>query len=266
MLNRTKLLFATTALIASAPLAPAMAAAPMGFAGTLSGAYGSSSCDGCDSTDAWTIGGSGAFGLGTGDFGAQVDASYNSVSDVDVFGLGGSLFWAPAMGRAGATIFWGTADESGVNVDALTYGVFGEWYAGNAITIGVKGGGLSLSADAYGLSDSESGGYVGAALTGYIIPNLALQGDITFSSVADLDTTNYGIGAEFLISEMVPISIFGGYSRSNVEFFGVDADVDTWMIGLRFYAGSGGPTLVDKHRNGTLGWAGATNVNSLIAP
>jgi hypothetical protein len=262
-----KLLVATTALVLSAtPFAPAMAAAPMGFAGALSGAYGSSSCDGCDSTDAWSIGGSGAFGLGMRDFGAQLDASYNSVSDVDVFGIGGSLFWAPVMGRAGATIFWATADESGVNVDGLTYGVFGEYYAGNAITIAAKGGGLSLSADAYGFSDTESGGYIGGALTGYVIPNLAIQGDITFSSVADLDTTTYGIGAEFLVSDMVPIAIFGGYSRSNVEVFGFDADVDTWMIGLRFYAGAAGPTLVDKHRNGTLGWAGATNVNSLIAP
>ena len=266
-MNNTKLLVATTALIASVPFASAMAAAPMGFAGTLSGAYGSSSCDGCDSTDAWTIGGSGAFGLGAGgQFGGQIDASYNSVSDVDVFGLGGSLFWAPAMGRAGGTIFWATADESGVNVDGFTYGVFGEYYVGNAITIAAKGGGLSLSADAYGFSDTETGGYIGGALTGYIIPNLAIQGDITFSSVSDLDTTNYGIGAEFLVSEMVPISIFGGYSRSNVEIFGIDADVDTWMIGLRFYAGAAGPTLVDKHRNGTVGWAGATNVNSLIAP
>ena len=266
MSNRMKLLVATTALIATAAFEPAMAAAPMGFAGTLSGAYGSSSCDGCESTDAWSIGGSGAFGLGMGNFGGQIDASYNSVSDVDVFGIGGSLFWAPVMGRAGATIFWASADEGGVNVDSLTYGVFGEYYAGNAITIAAKGGGLSLSADAFGYSDSESGGYIGGALTGYIIPNLAIQGDITFSSVADLDTTAYGIGAEFLVSEMVPIAIFGGYTRTNVEFLGVDGDADTWMIGVRFYAGAAGPTLVDKHRNGTLGWAGSTSVNSLIAP
>ncbi len=39
MLNRTKLLLATTALVATVPLAPAMAEAPQGFAGTLSGEY-----------------------------------------------------------------------------------------------------------------------------------------------------------------------------------------------------------------------------------
>jgi hypothetical protein len=277
MLSRNNLLLGASALLLSAaPLTAADAAAPMGFAGAIGGAYGQSSCEGCDSSDAWTLGGSGAFGFGPS-FGAQVDASYSGANDNDIFGLGGSLFWAPVFGRLGASVQWQTTDDdfSGftIDVNALTYGVFGEFYLGNFLTVAAKGGGLSVDFDDGTVSATETGSYAAAALTGYVMPNLALQADVTFGGIDDffdsgesLDTTAFAVGAEYLVSEMVPVAIFGGYSFGNVEFLGVDTDVDTWVIGVRFYFGAAGPTLVDKHRNGSLGWVGATNVNALITP
>jgi len=277
MLNRTKLLLASTALVVSVPIAPAMAAAPMGFAGTIGASYGQVDCDDCgDSSDAWTIDGSGAFGFGPM-FGGQVDVGYTSLDETDLFGVGGSLFWAPAMGRAGVSLLWQTTEQDlfgfDVDVDGLTYGVFGEYYVGDYFTIGAKGGGVSVNFDAGGADDDVSGSYIGAALTGYVMPNLAIQGDVLFTGVddflgsdEDLDTTTFTIGAEYLVSEMVPIAIYGAYSFGNTEIAGEDLDTNKWTIGARFYFGAGGPTLVDKHRNGTLGWVGRTSSTSFIAP
>jgi hypothetical protein len=278
MLKVKSFLLASGALVLGAlPLSPAMAAAPLGFAGTVGASYGQADCDGCgDSSDAWGINGSGAFGFG-GAFGGQIDVGYSSIEETDLFGIRGSLFWAPAMGRLGATVSWQTTDVEDfgfdIDVDGLTYGVFGEYYFGNVVTLGAKGGGISVNFDGGGLDDDQTGSYVGAALTGYIMPNLAIQGDVLFTGADDffgtgddLDSTTFTIGAEYLVSEMVPIAIFGSYSFGNVDFGGDDVDTNKWTIGARFYFGSGGPTLVDKHRNGTLHWIGATDATSLISP
>jgi len=278
MLKKFNLLIATSALaIGAVPFSPAMAAAPMGFAGTVGASYGQVDCDGCDdSSDAWGIAGSGAFGFG-GAFGAQIDVGYSSIEETDLFGIGGSAFWAPAMGRLGATVSWQTTEEDvfgvDIDVDGLTYGVFGEYYLGNILTIGAKGGGVNINFDAGGVDEDQSGSYIGAALTGYIMPNLAIQGDVLFTGTddffgtgEDLDSTTFTIGAEYLVSEMVPIAIFGAYSMGNVEIAGTDVDTDKWTIGARFYFGSGGPTLVDKHRHGTLHWIGSTDAMSFISP
>jgi len=216
MLNRTKLLLASTALIASVPFAPAMAAAPTGFVGTVGASYGQSDCDGCgDSVDDWTIDGSGAFGFGPA-LGGQLDVGYRSIEDTDLFGVGGSLFWGPAFGRAGVSLRWESTELDPLDVDGLTYGVFGEYYFGDYLTVGAKGGGANVNFDAGGADLDQSGWYIGGALTGYVLPNLAIQGDILFTSADDflgsdenLDTTIFTIGAEYLVSEMVPISVYG---------------------------------------------------------
>src|SRR5688572_6093639 len=103
MKAKTLLLASCTLLLGTAPFTAANAAAPMGFAGMVGAAYGQTSCDGCESSDDWTLNGAGAFGFGPA-FGAQVDVGYRSLEDTDLFGLGGSLFFAPAFGRLGATV------------------------------------------------------------------------------------------------------------------------------------------------------------------
>ena len=264
MQHRAKLLAGVCGLLlSSAALQPAMAAAPVGFAGTIGGSYGQTSCDGCDNEDIWNINGSAAFGFSP-NFGGELDAGYTGVSgtgfDINLWGVGGSVFWAPGMGRAGATVQYSTFSESGFSPDFFSYGVFGEYFASPYFTLAAKGGGLSIS----GSGLSESGGYIGAALIGYPLPNLAITPAIEFMSVSDLDVTNYGISAEYLISETVPISVFAGYTHSTLSAFGSDLDGDQWMIGFRFYTNGNGSTLVERHRQGTLGWAGSANFTSFI--
>ena len=262
MLNRTTLLGGVCALALSAiPFTSAMAEAPMGFAGSLGASYGQTSCNGCSTSDNWTVGGSGAFGF-TPMFGGEIDAGYaNSSSSgfsADIWGVGGSLFWAPAFGRVGGSVAYATTNSGG-NANIVTFGGFGEYFASNFFTVGLKGGGFSFSASGF----SDTGGYVGGAVTGYPLPNLAILGSIDYASISGVDITNFGIGAEYLVSEMVPISIGAGYQRTQASFGGSSADADTWMIALKFYFG-GGLSLVERQRNGTLGWAGNTNLNTLF--
>ena len=263
MLNRTTLLGAVCAAALTAiPLTSAMAEAPMGFAGTLGASYGQTSCSGCGTTNDWNVGGSGAFGF-TPMFGGEIDAGYANSSgggiSADIWGVGGSLFWAPAFGRVGGSVAYATTNSGG-SADIVTFGGFGEFYASNFFTIGLKGGGFSFSTTGF----SDTGGYVGGAVIGYPLPNLAITGSIDYATISSVDLTNFGIGAEFLVSEMVPISIGAGYQRTHVSFGGSTGDADTWMVALKFYFG-GGMSLVDRQRNGALGWAGNTNLNTIFS-
>ncbi len=264
MKHRTTLFGAISVIALSAiPFTSAMAAAPMGFAGTLAGSYSNVSCDGCNSADVWNVNGSAAFGFNP-IFGGEIDAGYNNVSSggssIDLWGIGGSLFWAPPMGRAGATFQYANFGVSGFNVNTYSYGVFGEYFASPNITVGLKGGGLTLSN-----SGSESGGYVSAALIGYIIPDVAITPFVDYTSISSLDTTNFGIGAEWLVSHAIPIAIFGGYTRSHINISGLGSgDTNTFTIGLRIYTNGNGNTLVERHRNGTLGWAGSSDFTSVM--
>jgi hypothetical protein len=271
MLNRTKLLLATTALASSVSVAPAMAEAPVGFAGNAAVSYSNLSVDDFDdSADTWSVQGSGAFGFSEM-FAGQLDLNYNNLSvedeDLDVWGIGGALFWNPIWGRLGASLHYNAASvDTGfgdLDIDLFQYGAFGEWFAGNFVTLGAKAGGVSYSFDD---DDSESGWYVGGALTGYLMPNLALNGNVDFIGLSDvdLDMTNYGIGAEFLVSQTLPISVFGGYTRSNIDAGGFDLDSDIWSIGVRIYTNGNGVTLVERHRNGAVGAIGNLATGSLF--
>jgi len=232
----------------------------MGFAGTLGAAYNNTSCSGCGSTDTWSVDGSAAFGFNP-TFGGEIDGTYNNASSLDIWGVGGSLFWAPAMGRAGATFMFNTTSNSGVSADAYSYGAFGEYYASPNITVGLKGGGTTLSGSGF----SQTGGYVGAALIGYVIPNLAFTPFVDYTGISGLHVTNFGISAEWLVSQTIPVAIFGGYTRSHVSFSGLGSgDTNTFTIGLRIYTNGNGNTLVERHRNGTLGWAGSAGGTSLL--
>jgi hypothetical protein len=248
-------------------LLPALAAADStyGLRGTITGDYANTQVKGAPHTDAWGVDGSAVVGLGAPDVDAELDGSYhhlsNSGADANVWNVGGSAFWAPGPGRLGATVTYTSLDfsgaASGVNAHATTYGAFGEYYFENMLTLGAKGGGLDGTLGISGLgSGSATGSYLGGEVVGYLSPDFALSGTVDHYAIHSAHLTSYTASGEYLISETMPLSIFGGYT--NTQFSSGLGHANTWFAGLRFYL-DGAPTLIDHQRNGTLGWIGSSN-------
>ena len=239
----------------------AFATAPAVFAGTISADYANTNLSGGGaSADSWGFNAAGAFGLGVSDIGAQIDGSYHRSSasgiDANQWLVGGSIFWAPGdMWRIGPNVTYRAIDftgaASGLDVHATSYGVFGELFVSDAITIGVKGGGADGSVNVSGFgSGSASGGYVGGELTGYVLPDLAIKGSIDYVDIDSAKVTSYGIGFEYLLSEDTPFSLFAGYNY--VDISGASGHANNWLVGLKFYTDQPAP-LVARHRTGTVG-------------
>jgi len=121
----------------------------------------------------------------------------------------------------------------------------------------VKGGWLSSG----GAPQGGNGNYVGAALSGYFIPNLALTGGVEYATKLSghgcqtcgrngVNATALEIAAEFLFSEDYGVSGFAGYTHTNFSSQGDDFDDNAFRVGLRWYTGGG--MLIDRHRNGNL--------------
>jgi hypothetical protein len=244
-----------TATIGLALSAPAFADAPQGFAGTLSGSYTDwNFSNGGGNANLWSTNGQAAFGLGMQDLAAEFDGGYHSVSNgsagnLDIWNVGGHLFWAPAAPwRVGGTLQYESLSGFGANTHLYQYGAFGEYYFNDMVTLGLNGGGWSGRQGTFGTGNS--GGYVGGGATAYVMPDLALTGQINYFSGDNAHLTNYTAQAEYLVSESTPVSVFGGYTFTDVP--GPKNHIDQWLIGVKFYTSGNGTTLVDKHRNGAL--------------
>jgi hypothetical protein len=250
----------------------------MGFAGMADASYTNTSFDDNGSgNDGWNT-----FGLGAAiafpideiaGFNWQLDASYFSSSGDDsssiTWNLGGSLFWAGPGSRFGININYNTLTDYGSQTNG---GLFTEWYFGN-ITAQAKGGWLWGG----GTAASGRGNYLGAGLAGYFMPNFGISAAVTWADLVtsatqgwpcygptcgrrDLTHTDFGIEGEFLVSETLPISIYGGYQYTNASISenisnpylsDDDWNSNTFYIGLRYYMGGMG-TLIERHRNGNL--------------
>ena len=165
------------------------------------------------------------------------------------------------MGRIGGTVGYNGLSGSGAGTFNVTnYGGFAEWYAAPMFTVGVKGGGATASAGGFG---SGSATYVGGEAVVYALPDLALNADIDYLSISGGNLTSYGGTAEWLVSEHVPVSVYGGYTYS--EFSGGGGHLSTWMVGLKFYLnGNGASTLADRQRTGNANWGTETNLINTV--
>ena len=237
---------------------PAAAATLTGFAGTVTTSYGQDNPEDGENIKNWLLGGSVAGPLSDlPNLNFQFDASYdhNWADDfsAEVWNLGGSAFWANNDGRVGINVNYRTETHFGHDTN---YGVFGEWYFGN-ITGMAKGGWLSGG----GAANGGNGNYLGAAISGYFIPDLALTGGVEWAQRitgmgcqvcgrTGANVTALEVAAEFLFSEDYGVSGFASYSHDQFSSQGDDFNDNVWRIGLRWYTGGG--SLIDRHRNGTL--------------
>jgi hypothetical protein len=232
-----KILAASSVLAFTAlTAAPAMA----DFSGTVAGSYANLDLGGPGSTDVWggTAAATATFG---GNWGVEGDLDYHNISgagSADLWAFGGNVFWRGMNTRIAGSVMY--HDVPGGN--ATNYGVGAEWFAGDQFTIAVKGGGLSGS--------GSDGGYVGGNVKWYAMPNLALSGTVDYADQGGSLTTEK-LQAEWLISESTPISIYGGYQHVDLAGPG---DGNVFFVGIKLYANAGGGALVDRQRNGSLGY------------
>jgi len=263
MTKLTKILGTASVLaIAAFATGPVSAATLTDFSGALTTSFGwtDTDIDNVDTGKDWLIGGSVAGPLSDlPNLNFQLDASYdhNWADDfsAEVWNLGGSAFWAGNDGRIGINFNYETTTHFGHTTNG---GVFGEWYFGN-LTGMAKGGWISTGGSSFG----GHGNYMGAAVSGYFIPDLAITGGVDWAQ----DVTGFGcqtcgrtginstaleIAAEFLFSEEYGVSGFAGYTRATLGFGDGEDDFDdnAFRIGLRWYTGGG--SLIDRHRNGNL--------------
>jgi hypothetical protein len=214
----------------------------------------------------------------------DIDTCFDGDQSRIVWNLGGSLFLSFPQSRWGINVNYETITDFGSETNA---GLFLEWYLAN-FTLAAKGGWLLGG----GTPNGGRGNYLGGQVGGYFIPNLWVGGSVTWSNVITGSTlvgggvvmppcfgatcgrrgsseTNYTLDAEFLVSASLPISIFGGYTFSDMNLGenvsnpslagGAESDANTFFIGVRFYMGGMG-SLADMHRNGNLrGWLRGAN-------
>jgi hypothetical protein len=215
--------------------------------GTIAGQYSSLDVGGGSDVDAW-FGDVGAVYNGGIGVGGQANLGFGTLdgagSEADLWGIGGALSYRMDDFKAGAGMQYQSLGEGGSDINVTNYGVAGEAYFGDMMTVAGRFGGFSGS-------PSTDGWYIGGGAAIYPIPNLALMGDYDLADPdGSGDITSYGVGAEFLPFATVPVTIGGGYSNSQ-GFFG--DDVDVWRISLKAYLGTpGNGTLVENHRNGAL--------------
>ncbi len=252
MKNSAKLALAVAALSLGTAV-QVQAAAPIGVTGAFSGQYTNTTGPGTRA-NGWGLGGQLAFGLAP-EFGAEVDAGYTNISlgsglpNSDLWHIAGHGFYAPSQGRLGGTFHYQNFNGGGFgNFNIKHYGGFGEFYVTDIATLGGNAGGTSVG-NCPGCSD---GGYVSGGASFYPMPNLALTGIIGYANIAGIKNTSYGITAEWLFSEALPISGYAGYNYIDPSGVG-GGNFDQFTLGFKFYTDGNGVTLVEKHRNGPLG-------------
>ncbi len=242
-----KTILSTVSVLAMLLSAPVLAD-DLDFAGTLTGQYTHVDLSGLPDANLWGFNGAGVIGLNDTGLNVELDAGYNHLTDSGVhandWNIGGSLFWKGDQGRVGANVNYTQVDVSPFNANTTNYGGFGEFYANQMFTFGLKAGGFG---------GNTSGDYVAGGVTGYVFPDFAVLGSIDYTHFNHaIDETDFTAQGEYLLSEETPISAFLGYTYSDLSNGGGHAN--TFFVGLRLYTNNNGATtLVDRQRSGTVG-------------
>ena len=174
----------------------------------------------------------------------------------------GSLMYMNNRGRIGATGSY--ASESlrimgSLTLSTTAYGVFGDWYANNAVTLSARGGGLSSTIGEGGDHETFSGGgYAGAQIVGYATPNIAFSGTVDYLSFpiegTNFQVTNATFGAEGRFWPQYPITIGASYTYADTRIESESLVTSTFGVKLKYYFGPGA-TLEDQQRGGAESWS-----------
>jgi hypothetical protein len=161
------------------------------------------------------------------------------------FDGGGSVIWTDPDFRLAGSVLYNRLSAGGSSIDETQYGGGAEWFFSPWLTASAQGGGIS---------GQFSGGYVGGHLKGYIMPDMAVDGFVNYTSLSGVHETDYGAHAEWLPMEDLPVSVGATYDHINISGSGFGSgNTDAWFATVKLYLNdSPATTLVDRQRTGTL--------------
>lgn len=210
---------------------------------------------------------SGVMPIGQSPFIVQGDAAYHRESydlgvDIDQYNVGGSVAYANTQGRLGVAVAYNGLDfNHGLgNLNLVSYGVYGEWYATDRVTLGLKGGGASITNSG---ADTTLG-YAGVQATGYLTRDFSLSGTYDWAGEDRLNLNSASIQAAYQISHRVPLTVFGGWSYSEVDAGPISVQGNGINIGVKYTFGGQG-SLEHNDRTGVDSWGPvASSLRSLF--
>ncbi|MBV9330510.1 MAG: hypothetical protein JOZ55_03040 [Alphaproteobacteria bacterium] len=221
------------------------------------------------SADGFDAGGAVAIPLGWSGLNVQGQGGYSYLSHVlgpysaNQLNIGGTVYWADPTWRIGGVYNYIANNAIGSTFKLNEYGGAAEFFFAPEITLAANGGGFSGNFHV-------SGWYVGGHATGYIMPDLGITGAVEYtdattlgapgSTGTEVDLTAQG---EWLVSEEIPVSVFGGYTYSSLNSgFGLGSNGNTFFVGLKLRLNeSGAGDLVDRDRSGPM--INTTPVNAI---
>ena len=148
------------------------------------------------------------------------------------------LYKGAEANKVGGFVGFTTADD----FDVWNVGAEGQLFLDNVNLGGAVG--------YFNVDDLEVDGLgiLGSA-TLFVTDNFSLGGSVGYATADadgfDVDGWNAGVGAEYQLSQ-APLSVFGGYSRLDIE--DADLEADTITLGVAYSFGSA--TLKDRERSG----------------
>ncbi len=183
----------------------------------------------------------------------QLNAGYERLAGTggsDLFVVSTDLFWRDRKGAIGVSA--GYADvgapaapyfSAAKNLE--TYGVFGEYFPYQSLTLQWKVGGAT---------GVVGGGYGGVGIVWYDSPDLAMHIESNLTAFrSGHDWWNINASLEYLPFHNTPVSIFLGYDFTRIS--GASNHVQTMFWGLKYHIGRG-DSLVVYDRTGPLQWNG----------
>lgn len=234
------LILGVAALVAVA--APGVAMAQTGY---VDASYISSEVDDGGDADGYRVGGAVAFDAHA--LGVQLDADIGSLeadggADADFWNVGGHVYTRNSTYLLGGFASYGNVDGGGDDADYWTVGAEGQYYlARTTLNAAIS---YSQADDA----DLDVTG-VDVGVRHFITDNFALDGGVGYANAdagggADADIIALNVGAEYQF-DAYPVSIFGGYQRTDVDDF--DLEGNSFTVGVRYNFGG---TLFDRDRSG----------------
>jgi hypothetical protein len=256
-----------TALAAALALACSPAAAQHDFTGLLDGgyAYRTRSGGGSGSANEASVHGAGLFTLDNPGFAVQLEGGDDFLElhgrQQQMWSAGGDIFWRDGKGTFGVSGLYSQIGGPappwfGQKTSSETGGIFGEYYVFEDLTLQIKGGGSTGSAE-------SSAYFGGGGFTFYDSPDLALHAEGSVSTfTAGRDWTDANASLEYRPFASLPFSVYGGYDWSSFSTMG---SVSTVFAGLKIHFGAG-RTLLQEQRMGPVEWTGRAAPGAGLRP